>query len=370
MIKCFFVDVKSIKSDLPKSNFVESELEQLADLLLAVDGLLRPLILKETKAGKYTVIAGHREYYAAVRAKEKNLAKAEMVNAFVIDANTRKSAIAQLALLAGESSSNLINATDEQLSLAQVLPIIESHISQQIQPILERLTKHEEILDTLTSPAPVLPIIESTIADRLQPILAQLDRHNALLDTLQSAQQEAEISPVNSINNKAAKAADTSPLTIPSGEDLPKPVAINEVTPQKTTKSATTSKKKATAIEIPSSPIVSGDDLPKPPQPKAAAVAKTTKSTPKSKVGSNFLESIDPTKAANTLNLINTLSQQQLMVIMEKSGLKTIVKLVPTIIEYRDKLPDRQIDRWETIIDAKISGLTEAAIKKIIDKLK
>jgi ParB-like chromosome segregation protein Spo0J len=367
MIKCFFVDVKSIKSDLPKSNFVESELEQLADLLLAVDGLLRPLILKETKAGKYTVIAGHREYYAAVRAKEKNLAKAEMVNAFVIDANTRKSAIAQLALLAGESSSNLINATDEQLSLAQVLPIIESHISQQIQPILERLTKHEKILDTLTSPAPVLPIIESTIADRLQPILAQLDRHNALLDTLQSAQQEAEIPPAKPINNKTAKAVDTSLLPIPSGDNLPKPA---EVTPQKTPKSSTTSKKIATAIEIPSAPIASGEDLPKPPQPKAAAVAKTTKSTPKSKIASDLLGSIDPTKAANTLNLINTLSQQQLMVIMEKSGLKTIVKLVPTIIEYRDKLPDRQIDRWETIIDAKISGLTEAAIKKIIDKLK
>jgi ParB-like chromosome segregation protein Spo0J len=367
MIKCFFVDVKSIESDLPKSNFVESELEQLADLLLAVDGLLRPLILKETKAGKYTVIAGHREYYAAVRAKEKNLAKAEMVNAFVIDANTRKSAIAQLALLAGESSSNLINATDEQLSLAQVLPIIESQISQQIQPILERLTKHEEILDALTSTAPVLPIIELTIADRLQPILAQLDRHNALLDTLKSAQPAPEIPLAKPINNKTAKAADTSPLTIPSGDDLPK---IAKVTPQKTTKSATTSQKKATEIEIPSAPIASGEDLPKPPQPKAEAVAKTTKSTPKSKLGSNFLGSIDPTKAANTLNLINTLSQQQLMVIMEKSGLKTIVKLVPTIIEYRDKLPDRQIDRWETIVAAKISGLTEAAIKKIIDKLK
>jgi ParB-like chromosome segregation protein Spo0J len=89
MIKCFFVDVKSIKSDLPKSNFVESELEQLADLILATDGLLRPLILQEIKAGKYQVIEGHREYYAAIIAKEKNIAKAEMVNAFVVDANSQ-----------------------------------------------------------------------------------------------------------------------------------------------------------------------------------------------------------------------------------------------------------------------------------------
>jgi ParB-like nuclease domain len=91
MIKCYFVDVKNISSTLPRSMFVDSEIEQLADAILATDGLLRPLILKEIGVEKYTVIEGHREYYAAVRAKEKNLAKAEMVNAFAIDTNTQQS---------------------------------------------------------------------------------------------------------------------------------------------------------------------------------------------------------------------------------------------------------------------------------------
>ena len=99
MIKCFFVDIANISSETPRSNFEESDLEQLADLILQADGLLRPLIIKESGLEKYTVVEGHREYYAAVKAKEKDRQKAEMVNAFVIPIQTHVSAIDQLNLL-------------------------------------------------------------------------------------------------------------------------------------------------------------------------------------------------------------------------------------------------------------------------------
>jgi ParB-like nuclease domain len=346
MIKCFFVDVKSIKSDLPKSNFVESELEQLSDLILEADGLLRPLILQEITAGKYQVIEGHREYYAAVRAKEKNIAKAEMVNAFVIDASSQKSAIAQLVLLSGSPLTGSTNTIDSSLQLDRLLPAIESAISKQLQPILVQLAKHTEVLDRLTLarsiPTETTTIIEPII-DRVKP--------------------------------------QPSETPIPHDRDLPKP-ANPKV--ERTTKSTT--KKTAKTVDPSLSISVISEDIPKLPEPiESVTVAKSTKAntknktplasmnkaTTKTKPPSAFLTSIDPTKATTVLNLINTLDLQQLTVSMERSGLpKTTVKLVPTIIEYRNNLSGGKIDRWETVIDAKISGLSEAAIKKIIDKLK
>lgn len=339
MIKCFFVDVKSIESDLPKSNFVESELEQLADLLLAVDGLLRPLILKETKAGKYTVIAGHREYYAAVRAKAKNLAKAEMVNAFVIDANTQKSAIAQLALLSGQPLAGSTNSTDDLQQLDRLLPAIESSISEQLQPILAQLAKHTEILDRLALERST-PTETTTMIDRVKPQLIETPTHS---DQVLSKPPEPKVKKTtkSTITKKTAKTTDISSSINLSSEALPKaPEPIEEASVAKTSKATTKSK------------------------------TPSAKTTTKSKPSSNFPASIDPTKATNTLNLINTLSQQQLTLRMERSGLTASVKFIPNIIEYRNSQLETQIDRWETILDAKISGLSEAAIKKIIDKLK
>jgi hypothetical protein len=348
MIKCFFVDVKSIKSDLPKSNFVESELEQLADLILATDGLLRPLILKESGTGKYKVIEGHREYYAAVRAKEKNLARAEMVNAFVIDASNQKSAIAQLALLSGSPLVGETNATDSS-QLDRLLPAIESAISEQLQPILTQLAKHTEILDRLGLERSIPTETTTTIEQIVEPIIDRVKPQSIA-------------------------------TPIPSDRDLPKP---SEPKAKKTTKSTT--KKTAKTVDPSPSINVSSEELPKPPEPieevtgakSTKATTKTkmpsvaTKTTTKTKPPSTVLASIDPTKATTVLNLINTLDRQQLTVSMERSGLpKTTVKLVPTIIEYRDNLSGGKIDSWETVIDAKITGLSEAAVKKIIDKLK
>jgi outer membrane biosynthesis protein TonB len=344
MIKCFFVDVKSIKSDLPKSNFVESELEQLADLILAADGLLRPLILQEIKAGKYQVIEGHREYYAAVRAKEKNIAKAEMVNAFVIDLSHHKSAIAQLSLLSDSPFAGATNVTDSLPQLDRLLPKIESVISGQLQPILEQLAKHTAILDRLTlerSIQPATPKVIEPISDRVAPLPSTTPIPTDI-NPPKIPKQKAE-KVTKSPTQKTPKTVDPALSINVSSQDSPKsPEPIDKVTVAKSTKTTKTK------------------------QPST----KLTNATTKTKPPSTVLASIDPTKAATVLNLINTLDLQPLMVSMERSGLKTIVKLVPNIIEYRNSLSDGKIDRWETIIDAKISGLTEAVIKRIIDRLK
>ena len=368
MIKCFFVDVKVISSDLPRSNFVESELDKLADLILESNGLLRPIILQQSRAGKYKVIEGHREYYAAVIAKGKNLKKGEMVNAFVIDADLKKSAIAQLALLSGEPVANNTNLSNDYPSLAQLLPVVESTISQQLQPICDRLTKCTETLDAIVSEDRLSQLVSSAIFHQLNPILDQLAKQKEIIDKLISEKITSPKTPksTTSKETKIAKDSDPPSLVI-SSEDVPKQPKSKEAASKKAPKATTASKKIVQEIDIPLIIPSDSDFIEQPP--KVVTVPKTTNAT-KSKTSSDSLASIDLIKASSVLNLLNTISQEQLTMKMERSGLKTYVKSAPTLIEYRNSQPEQKIDRWETLLAAKISGLGGTVIKKIIDKLK
>ncbi|MCY7367955.1 MAG: hypothetical protein LH474_07365 [Chamaesiphon sp.] len=302
MIKCYFVDIKDISSDVPRSNFVESDLEQLANLILATDGLIRPLILKKSGAEKYTVIEGHREYYAALTAKEQNSSKAEMVNAFVISENIQSSAIKQLKLLK-EDLTPVVASTSISPGIEQLLPTLLAAISQQIQPLVEQIAEQKKILEALV-----------------------LDRVNS---------STVRVDPIKS-------------------PDLPKPKDALIIMP--------------TVIVEPAEVVV--PKLPKPLKVDKFKPEKAPKATTSKKVAA-LPASIDPIKATNTLNVINTLSQNELVLAMERSGVsKAAIKLVPDIIDIRDRQPDQKFDTWETIIALKIKGLAAGTVKAIIEKLK
>jgi hypothetical protein len=324
MIKCFFVDVKNISSKLPRSSFAEPELDRLADSILATDGLLRPLILQASGVEKYIVVEGHREYYAAVKAKEKNLNKAEMVNAFVIDPKLQTSAIEQLKLLQASPPTSSSEPTidrhpvvESNLSIAeQLLPTLLAAISQQIQPIVTQLAEHKQILDLLKSDRQPQTQIEAIeILPVPMPTMIEVSK--------QAAQSEVRSATITQPKNKKTPKATPSPST-------PEPV---------------------------NSPKQSNQKVAKSPKPKNQKTA-------------NFLESIDPTKLTNTLDLINNLPPDQLLIRMKRSVISNAEKLATNIIAERSTQPGQKFDNWETIAAAKISGLGEVTIKKIIDKLK
>ena len=302
MIKCYFVDIKDISSDLPRSHFIDSDLEQLSNLILATDGLIRPLILKESGVDKYTVIEGHREYYAALTAKEKNSSKAEMVNAFVINANIQASAIEQLQLLKEDRFPVVIPAPTSS-GIEQLLPALSAAISQQIQPLVEQIAKQQKMLEVI-------------MLDRIAPptVLAETIKQPDL-----------------------PKPKDPSPI---APAVVVKPVKVVEPKPSKLPKA----------------------DKNKPDKLPRATTSKTVATLP---------ESTDPIKATSTLNLINTLSQDDLILKMERSKVsKAAIKLVPDIITIRDSQPDRKFDTWETVVALKIKGLGARIVEGIIEKLK
>ena len=319
MIKCYFVDIKDISSDLPRSNFVESDLAQLANLILATGGLIRPLIIKQSGAEKYTVIEGHREYYAALTAKEQNSSKVEMVNAFVISEDMQSSAIEQLQLLSKDPNPT---------GIEQLLPTLLAAISHQIQPLVEQLAEQKQMLAAL-------------MIDRVNPPTVRVD-------------------PIEQPN--PPKSTDT--LIIDSVV-IVEPVKIVDPEPPKPTKIKSDKTSKVTTIKK-----VADTEPQKKPKIEKIEPDKAPKVTTTKKVAA-LPTSIDPIKATITLNLINTLSQDKLAVAMERSReSKAVIKLVPDLIEIRDRQPDQKFETWETIIALKLKGLAAGTVKGIIEKLK
>lgn len=161
-MRFYTVDVKSITSNVARSNFNESELDKLADLILESDGLIRPLVLKQTGVDEYTVIDGHLEYYAAVRAKEKNPRKGEMVNAFEIVAKSESIIGKQLGIL-----KDLLNAPTENVAPVandSRLTNIELRFEQRMNEIRADLVQQtKEFNDKLK-------IVESKIPEQVEPL--------------------------------------------------------------------------------------------------------------------------------------------------------------------------------------------------------
>lgn len=111
-LETYLVDIQDISSSQLRSNFSEKDLKNMAELILELGGLLKPLILKEGGLRRFEVIEGHFEYYAVVKALEID-DDLEMVRAFIINENSETSAEKQLQLLNANEPINPIVDPDK-----------------------------------------------------------------------------------------------------------------------------------------------------------------------------------------------------------------------------------------------------------------
>lgn len=136
MIKFLMVDVESITSGIPRSNFSETVLEELADKILESGGILSPLLLKKIGSNQYEVIDRHLEYYAAVRAKEKNSDQGEMVNALIIPPETEDVVLKQVeALRKVETTNTSTSIPTERTNNDSGLTNLELRIEKRINDL-------------------------------------------------------------------------------------------------------------------------------------------------------------------------------------------------------------------------------------------
>jgi hypothetical protein len=165
MISCSLVDVKNITSDVPRSKFVEAELDNLADIILETGGIIKPLVVKMAGAENYTLIDGHLEYYAAVRAREKDSRKGEMVNAFIISPKNEQIVKKQAEAIRGfESVFEQAKTIPANKNLESRLTNIELRVEKQINELRSEYVQGKQYLENK------LKEIESKIPQRIEPL--------------------------------------------------------------------------------------------------------------------------------------------------------------------------------------------------------
>jgi hypothetical protein len=147
MINFSLVDVKNINSHVPRSNFAETDLDSLADIILESGGIIRPLVVKATGAETYTVVDGHLEYYTAVRAREKNPRKGEMVNAFVISPKIEDIVTKQAASLREVESPGKVEPISKTTNLEPRLANLELRFEKQFNELKSELAQERRRVD-------------------------------------------------------------------------------------------------------------------------------------------------------------------------------------------------------------------------------
>ena len=137
------VEVRTLSSDQPGSNFDEQKIEQAAQLIIAAEGIINPIIVSRTGINSFQVIAGHFEYYAAAIARELNLEIGEAIAAYIIEGDNEAIINQQIALFRPpqQSEPNPSIAIDNNIASIQVntletrLTNLESRIDRRLEEL-------------------------------------------------------------------------------------------------------------------------------------------------------------------------------------------------------------------------------------------
>lgn len=167
------IDLKDIVSPIEREQFSETELESLANLIVEIGGILRPVILKKIGFERFEVINGHLDYYASLLAKEKD-PTLETVNAFVID-----SEVEEIALQQTRSFVSLPTKPDgkRETDVEELVNGLERRLEKQFKTLREEYQKEIQSLtkkvDSLTPPPPPPPISILTVLNScgIDPLL-------------------------------------------------------------------------------------------------------------------------------------------------------------------------------------------------------
>jgi len=124
------VTVKDISSDVPRSSFSEEQLERAARLILDAGGAITPPVVRKIDFNSFEVVSGHFEYYAAVKAREIDPRKGEMLGVFSIDP-TREDAVSEEVLteqIEVFKKSDLPQKPDRVSPVSMASPALEQQI--------------------------------------------------------------------------------------------------------------------------------------------------------------------------------------------------------------------------------------------------
>lgn len=122
-----FVPLRKVKPTASYWNFSGDELEAVARLVLEVEGIINPLIVRrEEGADSYVILSGNFEYYAVAKANQIEPRCCESIEAFVIEARDTTTIGKQIALLRNQVRNQATGSLQVQSDQSQGVVQIQS----------------------------------------------------------------------------------------------------------------------------------------------------------------------------------------------------------------------------------------------------
>ena len=161
------IPVKKITSSQARSMFSDEVIEQAASAILAAEGTINPIVVRQISLREFEVIDGHLEYYAAIRAKELDLAKGEMIDAIVVQPENETAILEQVKLLRSQVKLSSSAATSQQATegIDSRITNLEKFIEKQFSELSQKHIEEKRRLETLIRemqgylPKPLEPLV-------------------------------------------------------------------------------------------------------------------------------------------------------------------------------------------------------------------
>ena len=193
------VAVNRVISSVSQSSFDAEQIDKAAHLIISVEGIINPIIVRRTSFDSYEVVDGHFEYYAAVRARELSLAKGEMIQAIILEPDNEEALLEQVNILRGNTalvSTPVIGEstyTGETINLDQVVNLetqfvnLERIFKAQFDE-LQKANRHlESRISELATQNPKIDLgeelitqIASKVVESLTPLISSLQSNRSV----------------------------------------------------------------------------------------------------------------------------------------------------------------------------------------------
>jgi septal ring factor EnvC (AmiA/AmiB activator) len=177
MTNFLIVEIEGVSSSVPRSNFEEADLDILADLILESGGILKPLVLKKIGFEKYEVVDGHFEYYAAMRAREKNPNKGEIVNAFIIHSEKEDVVLNQIAILKGlDAPEKSVKSLNEEIDISELFEQKLKPISNRVNQLFSQLESVNKHLNQVSTDIEKFANFDSHLHQKVDQIFTSIEK--------------------------------------------------------------------------------------------------------------------------------------------------------------------------------------------------
>jgi hypothetical protein len=175
MWKFLRIDLDNISSSEALSSFDQNKLENLANLIIYMGGIVCPITLKQTGFEQYEILNGNLEYYASRIARERN-SSIETISSIVINHEYEDNAKQQIQLLRPELNAPKPDI-DNHPDIEKCLTEFRLSITNELQAMREEIKRLEEkIIISAASPPPsppsksILELLNSCDANQLKKV--------------------------------------------------------------------------------------------------------------------------------------------------------------------------------------------------------